>query len=350
MSKPDDRKVKSLNDIPVVFKNQNEVKVKNSKVSLKNEANDHAEKFKQNKRLLFSQKIILKPTDLKENSYVTRTICKKDYNNEINSQDEETNDEQPLKASSKINHLDVTNCLNTLPEEGSTQKDLKKQKRILSIIDAFLSLILIAPMTVGFWRGTWTLMDIYGDIFPGWLTFIVGITVHTCFAILKNFFHARVIDPSKKKTCLKKYLCKSMQIFYTYVFGVACNMQWRGSWIIFNYFFLDNDWALIGVTSGTLMSLTIVRSVRNLIAVPSVVAVDKLSYVFRFPTRYKSLSEVAVEARGTRVRKQQEKCLLRQTMAVAGKQKEKKKKKRKMTGQGERIVVIQAHLIKDSGD
>ncbi|CAK9800126.1 hypothetical protein ANTPLA_LOCUS2243 [Anthophora plagiata] len=294
MSKPNERKVKSLNDIPVMFKNHDEIKLKSSKISLENETNDHAEKFEQNKKYtLFSQKIILKPTDLKKSSYVTRTICKKDCNNDVvNSEDEETNNEQPLKASSKTNHLDVTNCLDMVSEEEnlkeSTQKNLKKQKRVLSVIDAFLSLILIAPLTVGFWRGIWTLMDIYGDIFPGWLIFIVGVTVHTSFAILKNSLHARVIDASKKKTCLKKYLCKFMQIFYTYIFGVACNMHWRGGWIIFDYFFLNDDWMLVGVTSGMLISLTIVRSVRNLIGVPSVVAVDKLSYVFRFPTRYKS--------------------------------------------------------------
>lgn len=36
--------------------------------------------------------------------------------------------------------------------------------------------------------------------------------------------------------------------------------------------------------------LAALRSVRNLIAVPTVVFVDKLTYVFYFPTRYKLVS------------------------------------------------------------
>lgn len=42
-------------------------------------------------------------------------------------------------------------------------RKLKKKKRILSGIDVFLSLNFITPMIIGFWKGTWSLMDIYKD-------------------------------------------------------------------------------------------------------------------------------------------------------------------------------------------
>ena len=56
--------------------------------------------------------------------------------------------------------------------ENETSVQLKKSaknrtnykiesKTIFSIIDSALSIFIIGPMCVGFWRGLWTLMDIH---------------------------------------------------------------------------------------------------------------------------------------------------------------------------------------------
>ncbi|XP_076177385.1 uncharacterized protein LOC143151828 [Ptiloglossa arizonensis] len=194
-----------------------------------------------------------------------------------------------LLEAASLNFLDVL-CGNRRKSTNNFKNGVKNQKQILSIIDAFLSMILIAPLTVGFWRGIWTLMDLHADWFPGVSIFIIGVLVHTSFAILKNFLHNRVARVSRKKSCWSNIPSKLAQILYTYVFGVACNLQWRGGWIIFDYFFGDHIWMTVGTMLAVLTSLAILRSVRNLIAVPSVVLVDKRAYIFWFPTRYKSVS------------------------------------------------------------
>ena len=51
------------------------------------------------------------------------------------------------------------------------------------------------------------------------------------------------------------------------------------------------------VVAATLMSVTILaifRSVRNIIAIPSVIYIDTLTFVFWFPTRYKLVSEFKI--------------------------------------------------------
>lgn len=198
---------------------------------------------------------------------------------------------------SKINPLDAPNFVDICSEENRyfenklislvTRKKLKKEKQVLSVMDVLLSMALITPLTVGFWRGTWTLMDLHFNRFLGIVGFFCGILVHTVFAVFKNSLHARSTGPSRKRNWESKALFKTMQILYTYIFGVACNAHWRGGWIIFDHFCGGNIWMIVGVVVVTLIILTVLQSIRNLLAVPTMVAIDKFVFTFHFPTRYK---------------------------------------------------------------
>lgn len=265
MSNLNGRKTKSLNDIPEVFKwrGHDEWKILLKVPFQENAASERSKVLNEERKDVFIVPV-RKFEDVKQS----------------NSEDEANEEEERLKKAEaekisrifKFDFLDVS---------------LKKQKRILSVMDSFLSLVVITPMTISFWRGTWTFMDIHADMFPGLFTFILGLLVHVCFAILRNFLHERVLVVSKKKTYTSKILCKCMQILYTYVFGVSCNMYWRGAWIIFDHFFFHNIWMVVAATLMSVMILAIFRSVRNIIAIPSVIYIDTLTFVFWFPTRYK---------------------------------------------------------------
>ncbi|XP_033362330.1 uncharacterized protein LOC117240398 [Bombus vosnesenskii] len=276
MSNLDGRKTKSLNNIPEVFKRRDhdESKVL-SKVSLENVA---SERFK-----------TLNVRGENASPFPKLEVIKQSDNDESSDTEDEANEEKRLKKP-EVAKLDAEDKIKDTFKLDFSNVSLKKQKQILSIIDSFLSLILITPMTVGFWRGTWTLMDIYADTFPELFTFLLGILIHTCFAITRNFLHYRVLDISKRKTCLNMTVCKIIQILYTYVFGISCNMHWRGAWIIFDHFFYYNIWVTVTATLAPMTILAIFRSIRNVIAIPSVINVDILTFVFRFPTRYKLVS------------------------------------------------------------
>ncbi|XP_006571195.2 uncharacterized protein LOC102655530 [Apis mellifera] len=271
------RKAKSLNDIFEVFKKGDYAE---SRVSFNEEIiKEHFKKLNQAKKDIFLS--------------LGNDLQSKDEESDSNISDmDERNEEKELKK--------LKESKDSLNEDDRVKRDSridfvnrklkKKKKRILSMIDVFLSFNFIAPMTIGFWRGTWTLMDIYKDKFPELFIFFMGFLVHVNFTIMKNFIHAHIVKIWKKKTWLSKIYCKSFQILYTYIFGIACNMHWKGSWAIFDYFFLNHIWLIVGVSILVTISLMFLRSFRNVIAPPLVIAVDKLIFVFYFPTRFKLVS------------------------------------------------------------
>ncbi|XP_043804316.1 uncharacterized protein LOC122721104 isoform X1 [Apis laboriosa] len=269
------RKAKSLNNISEVFKKDDYAESEVSSLFDENIVKEHFKKLNQAKKDVFlSLRIDLQSKDIEQSE--DSNISDMDERNEEKElqklKESKVNEDDRVKSDSKIDLVD---------------RKLKKKKRILSVIDVFLSLNFITPMTIGFWRGTWTLMDIYKDKFPGLFIFFMGLLVHINFAIMKNFIHTCIIKIWKKKTWLSKIYCKSLQILYTYIFGIACNMHWKGSWIIFDYFFLNHIWLIVGVITLIMISLMILRSFRNILAPPVMIAVDKLIFVFYFPTRYK---------------------------------------------------------------
>lgn len=169
----DERKTKSLNNIPEVFKRRDhdESKVL-SKVSLENVA---SERFKT---------LNVRGENASPFTVPKLEVIKQSDNDESSNTEDEANEEERLRKP-EVPKLDaedkIKNTFKVIPyyifrflsdffisllsgQLDFSNVSLKKQKRILSIIDSFLSLILITPMTVGFWRGTWTLMDIYADM------------------------------------------------------------------------------------------------------------------------------------------------------------------------------------------
>nr|XP_043591560.1 uncharacterized protein LOC122571620 isoform X3 [Bombus pyrosoma] len=201
MSNLDGRKTKSLNNIPEVFKRRDHDESKVlwkvlSKVSLENVA---SERFKT---------LNARGEDASPFTVPKLEVIKQSDNDESSNTEDEANEEKGLKKP-EVPKLDAEDQIKNTFKLDFSNISLKRQKRILSIIDSSLSLILITPMTISFWRGTWTLMDIYADM------------------------------------------------------------------------------VTVTATLAPMIILAIFRSIRNVIAIPSVINVDILAFVFRFPTRYK---------------------------------------------------------------
>ncbi|XP_031839255.1 uncharacterized protein LOC116429898 isoform X1 [Nomia melanderi] len=278
MSNANGRRVRSLNDIPDVFRNSNRRKYNAEprilQVSLENLL-ELIEEFYRNKRNIAD--FLIRGKEDTDRGTPRIEIRPKAEDSTIDPAADSSLVERFIEDESSKNRREFVG-----------RKRFKENKRVLCIIDAILSMLLISPMAIGFWRGIWTLMDIYGEWFPGVPTFLLGTLIHAVFAIFKNFLHTHLYTASRKKNCVRRASFKCLQIFYTYVFGVACNAQWRGGWIIFDRYFGGHVWITTGVLLMVLTGLAVLRSVRNVIAVPSVIFVDKLAFVFYFPTRYKS--------------------------------------------------------------
>ncbi|KAK2586638.1 hypothetical protein KPH14_011685 [Odynerus spinipes] len=184
---------------------------------------------------------------------------------------------QPFKGKNEINY-----------ENEETQLS-KKEKYILTLIDSVISTTIIGPLVIGFWRGTWGLMDLHYDMFPSWLCFTFGIAMHTMFAFMKYQLYDHV-NKRNKKSLLSSIQCQSLRITYTYVFGVMCNMHWRGIWIMPNEYFHISEWITASVTTLFFGALVTLRCTRNLLAPPFSVAIDNYSHLFLFPSLCKRVS------------------------------------------------------------
>ncbi|XP_049301666.1 uncharacterized protein LOC125775166 isoform X1 [Anopheles funestus] len=162
------------------------------------------------------------------------------------------------------------------------------RKRLLHLGDSLFSLFVITPLVVAHWRGTWCWMDLNGPHFPGWLCFVLGFTLHTTFALLREPLNAALAlarnAPKSRWKTFKRWLGNRM---YTYAFSMACLMHWRGGWNVMELYFAFNLLPALSISAFCLLGLVWAKSVRNLLAPPFIILTDRKEAMFSFPTRFR---------------------------------------------------------------
>ncbi|CAL1683491.1 unnamed protein product [Lasius platythorax] len=175
------------------------------------------------------------------------------------------------------------------PTKKSSEKS-KRRKRTFSLLDPLISVSIIGPLAIGFWRGVWAWMDLHTQLFPGWFCFTFGAALHVAFAIFKDRFHDIYTNKWAELNWRKRLPYRALRILYTYSFGVACITHWRGGWIILDNYLFTHVWITTSLMCSLLACLAVLRCVRNLIATPFIIFIDIPSCVFQFPTRYNVVS------------------------------------------------------------
>lgn len=109
-------------------------------------------------------------------------------------------------------------------------------KRVLNFGDTLLSLFVISPLVITHWRGTWAFMEHHEAYFPAWYCFVIGASIHTAFAILKEVLHTELVaSPSMGlKWRITRHICQKL---YTYIFSIGCIMHWQGGWALLLHYF-----------------------------------------------------------------------------------------------------------------
>uniref|UniRef100_A0A182JY49 Uncharacterized protein n=1 Tax=Anopheles christyi TaxID=43041 RepID=A0A182JY49_9DIPT len=162
------------------------------------------------------------------------------------------------------------------------------RKRLLHLGDGLFSLFVITPLVVAHWRGTWGWMDLNGPHFPGWLCFLLGATLHTTFALLREPLNAALSlsrdAPKSRWSSVKRWLVNRM---YTYAFSMGCLMHWRGGWNVMELYFAFNLLPALSISAICLVGLVLAKSVRNLLAPPFIILTDRKEAMFSFPTRFR---------------------------------------------------------------
>uniref|UniRef100_A0A182PAV5 Fuseless n=1 Tax=Anopheles epiroticus TaxID=199890 RepID=A0A182PAV5_9DIPT len=162
------------------------------------------------------------------------------------------------------------------------------RKRLLHLGDSLFSLFVITPVVVAHWRGTWGWMDLNGSHFPAWLCFVLGATLHTTFALLREPLNAALAlernAPKSRWSNVKRWFVKRM---YTYAFSMGCLMHWRGGWNVMELYFAFNLLPALSISAICLVGLVMAKSVRNLLAPPFIILTDRKEAMFSFPTRFR---------------------------------------------------------------
>ncbi|XP_057377434.1 uncharacterized protein LOC130698863 [Daphnia carinata] len=154
------------------------------------------------------------------------------------------------------------------------------------LTDTMLSLCLVAPMVVCYWRGTWFLLDVY--LYPDdtaiscWISLVVGFGI----LLLATWFQRYLQDYVTRQAAWLYFLLSRL---YTVVLCLGCVNHWRGVWGTLDVY------TGIGWTTAS-MSLVIgvtgliwLHAFRNIMAPPLVIIVDDPEEYFTFPTMFRTL-------------------------------------------------------------
>ncbi|XP_063982797.1 uncharacterized protein LOC135165439 isoform X3 [Diachasmimorpha longicaudata] len=164
-----------------------------------------------------------------------------------------------------------------------------KGKYTLSVFDNLISLAVVGPLVVGHWCGMWGLMDFYKLPLSDWLSFVLGMGLHCTFACFRRILHRTFAEHWRLANPIGRGGYRVARLVYTYLFSMSCVLHWRGGWAFFDYVVNNNLWVDAALTLVLLAILIILKSSRNLLAPPFIIAVDIPPLVFNFPTRYRAV-------------------------------------------------------------
>ena len=104
---------------------------------------------------------------------------------------------------------------------------------VLFLVDNLLSALVIGPLVVFYWRGTWTLLDVYlcpdDQAASGWTCSAIGNVGLVCVVYLQKLL-ARWLRVDNHVHWIVGYHA------YTYVLGALNVCHWRGVWVLLDHY------------------------------------------------------------------------------------------------------------------
>jgi hypothetical protein len=157
---------------------------------------------------------------------------------------------------------------------------------LLELIDTFYATFVVAPLVVGFWRGTWNLSGIY--LYPSNLPISLcislgfGIACHLVFSLVQSKLN-QCFNPDKHR--LVFYVGSRC---YTYIYAIACVNCWRGGWQLIDMYTTHEFVYVVIVTLGCALALCLMKGIRNISASPFVIVNDCSKDYFEISTYFKT--------------------------------------------------------------
>lgn len=157
----------------------------------------------------------------------------------------------------------------------------------LSLLDILISSFVIAPLVVGYWRGTWnmSLILIYPEhpVKAGITCTVLGLGGQVLLNYYQEAFK-RALNPNKHR--LVYYLASRA---YTYVFGLCCVLTWSGIWLFIEEYITLEPSRMAIMTTISVGALCLLRGLRNIFGVPFYMALDQPTDYFSVRTMYQKV-------------------------------------------------------------
>lgn len=155
---------------------------------------------------------------------------------------------------------------------------------LLCALDSCISILIVTPLVVGYWRGCWQLMGIF--LFPTrptlsvYSSVAIGIIPHFVFCLAQHKIK-HLIDVNKSKIL---FLVVSRA--YTAVFAIVSVNHWRGIWFLWDLY-TGTSWQSGAISAALgLFLLVITRGVKNILAPPFVICHDDPNDYFTVHTLF----------------------------------------------------------------
>uniref|UniRef100_A0A182MCL9 Fuseless n=1 Tax=Anopheles culicifacies TaxID=139723 RepID=A0A182MCL9_9DIPT len=156
---------------------------------------------------------------------------------------------------------------------------------MLELIDYLYASLVVAPLVVCYWRGTWNLMGEY--IYPSHMTtslivsLAIGIIGHIVFNIFQSTLR-QYLNADKHR--IAYYIGSRM---YTTIYGAVCVNCWRGGWQLIDLYTTHDVLYVVLITLGCLFILACLKGVRNVMGTPFLIINDSRREYFDVPTYFK---------------------------------------------------------------
>ncbi|XP_041775604.1 uncharacterized protein LOC121595593 isoform X2 [Anopheles merus] len=156
---------------------------------------------------------------------------------------------------------------------------------LLELIDYLYASLVVAPLVVCYWRGTWNLMGEY--IYPSDLTtsLVVSLAIGIVGHIVFNIFQATLRQYLNADRHRIAYYLGSR--LYTVIYGVVCVNGWRGGWQLIDLYTTHDVLYVVLITLGCLFILACLKGVRNVMGTPFLIINDSRREYFDVPTYFK---------------------------------------------------------------
>nr|XP_053627644.1 uncharacterized protein LOC128685133 [Cherax quadricarinatus] len=154
----------------------------------------------------------------------------------------------------------------------------------LGFVDSLFSILVFAPLVVGYWRGCWQLMDQF--LLPNnkqlsvATSLAMGVISGLLFCLLQRQLDV-LFDHSRRPSL---HLLASR--LYTCVYCVCCVNHWRGVWAAWDLY-TGISWQSGATSFGIgLTTLALTRGLKNILAPPFIVVTDHPTGYFHVPTLF----------------------------------------------------------------